>query len=396
MHPPSSAPTLTGEGVTLRAHRGDDVPDIVDQCRDPLTQRWTRVPVPYATGDAQEFLAEGRRGWRQGTAFSFAIEVGGRFAGTVALRRQGAAGLALGYGLAPWVRGRNLGTPAVRAALTWAFDTLAPEVVLWTAIAGNWAGRRVAWSVGVRVEGTVRGLAEQRGIRLDGWIGSIRHGDRIAPAHPWFDPPAITEDGVLLRPHTSGDVSVMAQACNDPGTQRWLPQLPRPYTPDDARAHLEEIAEEQAAGRALFWAVADPGSDRLVGEIGMWGMAQGESRSGELGYWTHPAARGSGQTTRAVRLAAAHGLLPRDQGGIGLTRLVIRAAAGNLPSRKVAEGAGFRLAGCDRQAQALRDGTSADLLRYDRLRDDPDGRTPAGPPAGSLSSSAWSPPGRPA
>jgi RimJ/RimL family protein N-acetyltransferase len=367
MHPPSPAPTLTGEGVTLRAHRPGDETDIIGQCRDPLTQRWTTVPVPYTDEHAREYIDDCRRGWEHGTSWSFAVEVSGRFAGSVSLLPRGAAALTLGYGLAPWARGRHVTSRALRVALRWAFATLTPEVVIWSAIAGNWASRRVAWRAGVRVEGTVRGLQEQRGIRLDGWIGSIRRGDPLAPAHPWFDPPVITGDGVALRPHATSDVAAMAQACNDPLTQHWLTQLPRPYTRDDARAHLEEIAEEHAAGRAIFWAIADPMTDRLLGEIGMWGMAQGESRSGELGYWTHPDARGRGLTTRAVRLASRQALTPRDRGGVGLTRLVIRAAAGNTASQRVAGGAGFRFTGSDRQAQLMREGTAVDLLRFDLL-----------------------------
>lgn len=395
MHPPSSAPTLAGEGITLRAHRPGDVPDIVEQCRDPLTQRWTKVPVPYGAPDAAAFVAACAEGWRDARAFRFAVELDGRFAGTVGLRPRGRSGLALSFGTAPWARGRRVATRALRVVLAWAFEALDPEVVLWTAIAGNWASRRVAWSVGVRVEATVRGLQEQHGIRLDGWIGSLRRGDALSPAHPWYDPPTLAGDGVLLRRHSTDDQAAMAQACNDPHTQRWLSQLPRPYTREDARAHLEEIAEEESAGRAVFWAVADPDSDRLLGEIGLWGMAQGESRSGELGYWTHPAARGRGLTARAVRLAARHGLTPRDAGGIGLSRLVIRAAVGNVASQRVAERAGFRMVGCDRAAQVLRDGIAVDLLRYDLLRTElgtvADGvpRTVAGNVRGDLGD-AWS------
>jgi RimJ/RimL family protein N-acetyltransferase len=368
MQPPSWAPTLTGESLTLRALRVEDVIGIVEQCRDPLTQRWTTVPVPFTEADALAFVDDGNRQWRDGTRCAFAIEVDGRFAGSLNVRPQGAGALAVGYGLAPWARGERVSVRALRVLLPWAFETLGPDVVLWTANAGNWASRRVAWSVGFRVEGTVRGLLDQRGIRLDGWIGSIRRDDPLTPAHPWFDPPELAGDGVRLRPHGMGDLAAMAQACNDPSTQRWLPQLPRPYTREDARAHLEEIAEEQAAGRAVFWAVADAQDDRLIGEIGMWGMAQGESRSAELGYWTHPSARGRGLTGRAVRLAAEHGLAPRERAGLGLARLVIRAAVGNVASQRVAERAGFRLTGCDRQAQMLRDGTTVDLLRYDVLR----------------------------
>jgi RimJ/RimL family protein N-acetyltransferase len=160
----------------------------------------------------------------------------------------------------------------------------------------------------------------------------------------------------------------MTQACNDPATQYWLAQLPRPYTREDARAHLEEMAEEAAAGRAVFWALADIASDRLIGEIGLWGVARGESRSGEVGYWTHPSSRGRGLTTEGVRLAGRYGLLSRDSGGLGLARLVIRAAEGNGASQRVATGAGFRPSGRDRQAELLRDGSVQDLLRYDAVR----------------------------
>ena len=173
---------------------------------------------------------------------------------------------------------------------------------------------------------------------------------------------------MVLRPHRADDVSAMSQACNDPMTQHWLSQLPRPYTRDDARAHLEEIAEEHAGGRAVFWAVTDPVTDRLVGEIGLWGIARGEARSGELGYWSHPAVRGRGLTTEGVRLASRYGLLPRADGGLGLHRMVIRAAEGNTASQRVALAAGFTATGRDRQAELLRDGSVQDLRRYDLLR----------------------------
>lgn len=367
MQPPHWAPTLLGEGVTLRAHRAQDEDGVVAQCRDQLTQRWTLLPVPYEPRDAKAWIASRQDAWTSRQEFSFAVESAGRFAGSVGLRPHGRAGLDVHYGLAPWARGRGLAGPALRTLLAWAFESLDAEIVLWTAIAGNWAGRRAAWSVGFRVEGTVRGIVEQRGLRLDGWLASLRRGDPLSPAHPWFDPPELTGQGVRLRPHRPDDISGMTQACNDPQTQFWLAQLPRPYTRDDARAHLEEVAEERAAGRAVFWALAEAGTDRLVGEIGMWGLARGESRSAELGYWAHPAIRGRGFMTEGVRLASRFALLPRAQGGLGLGRLVIRVAEGNLASQRVATGAGYTASGRDRHAELLRDGSITDLVRFDLL-----------------------------
>jgi RimJ/RimL family protein N-acetyltransferase len=367
MQPPHWAPTLLGDGVTLRAHRPEDEDDVVAQCRDPLMQRWTTVPVPYEVHDAKEWLAGRLGAWESGREYSFAIEHGGRFAGSLDLRPDGRHGVVVGYGLAPWARGAGITRPALVTALDWAFEVLDAEIALWSAVAGNWASRRVAWAAGFRVEGTVRGMVEQRGIRLDAWVASLRRGDPFAPAHPWFDPPVLADRGVRIRPHRSDDISSMVQACNDPQTQYWLAQLPRPYAREDARAHLEEMAEEQAAGRAVFWAMADPTTDQLVGEIGMWGLARGESRSAELGYWTHPAARGRRMTTEGVRLVARHALLPRKHGGFGLNRLVIRVADGNAASHRVALGAGFRPSGRDRGAELLRDGVAQDLVRYDAL-----------------------------
>ena len=71
--------------------------------------------------------------------------------------------------------------------------------------------------------------------------------------------------------------------------------------------------------------------------------------------------------TAAVRLAARHALLPADVGGLGRARVVLRAAAGNTASRRVAERAGFRRTGVDRQAELLGDGTVDDLVRFDLL-----------------------------
>ena len=162
----------------LRQPLPGDVDDIVAQCRDPEFQRWTRVPVPYHESDAQDFLKRVAEGWRANVAM-FAVAYQGRFSGSVELRFDGVGGADVGFGLAPWARGKGVMTRALRLVLAWGFGLPGIGVVYWRAQVGNWASRRVAGRCGFRMEGTVRGLLEQRGERRDAWIGSLRRGEPL-------------------------------------------------------------------------------------------------------------------------------------------------------------------------------------------------------------------------
>ena len=382
---PPLAPALTDGVVRLRPPHADDLADVVRQCRDPLMQRWTRVPMPYEPEHAREWLDARRELWEQGRELTLAIETGGRFCGSIDLRPDGDGAAALGYGLAPWGRGAGLLHRALMLMLPWGFDALDLDAVHWTAMVGNWPSRRAAWHVGVQVEGNPRAWAPQRGVHRDAWVGTLLRDDPLEPAHPWLEPVRIEGPVARLRAHRPDDAPRMAEACTDPLTRHWLGRLPAPYTEDDARDHLEQLAGDAASGRSLAWAVAAADDDRLVGEVALFGLGE-HGRSAEIGYWLHPGERGRGVMTAAVAMAARHALLPHDVGGLGRPRLVLRAADGNVPSQRVAERAGFRRAGVDRQAELLGDGSIDDLVRYDLLPGElPAGELPAGElPAGEL------------
>ena len=173
-------PTGLSDGPDLLVRRPcpDDIDDIVAQCQDPEFQRWTTVPVAYRESYAVQYLSMVARGWQTGTSAAFAIEHDGRYAGSIDLRITGTAA-DVGYGLAPWARGKGVMTRALRVVLAWGFDELKLDVVHWRAAVGNWASRRVATRCGFQVEGTVRGLVALRGDRYDGWIGSVCQGDPL-------------------------------------------------------------------------------------------------------------------------------------------------------------------------------------------------------------------------
>jgi len=362
-------PVLADGTVTLRAYRRQDIPAMVEQCRDEQMQRWTRVPSPYQARDARAYIDSRAVEWKSGRELSFAIATSNGYAGNVDLRPDGAGAADVGYALHPAARGRGVMSRALRLALGWGFEVLDLDVAHWRAQVGNWAGRRVAWAVGFRVEGTVRELLVHRDGRCDAWVGSLRRGEVFAPTHPWYEPAILTGRGVRLRPHRDDDLAAIVEACNDETTRHWLVDIPVPYTESDARIHRESVLADHAGGSAIYWAVADA-SDRMLAEIGLFGLRAGVSQAGEIGYWTHPGARCRGVMTEAARLVARHALLPREDGGLGLSRVQIRAATGNLASQRVALKAGFQPTGRDRQAERLRDGSMDDDLRYDLVAAD--------------------------
>jgi RimJ/RimL family protein N-acetyltransferase len=357
-------PTLTDGEVTLRGFRTADTDAVVAYAGDAQVQRWTSVPSPYGRRDAQSFLATHADHWRRGGERGFAVETDGRWAGTLDLRPGPARVAEVGFGLAPWARGRGVMARALRLALAWGFEELRLDLVQWQAQVGNWASRRVAWAVGFDVEARLTGGLEHRGRRADSWYGVLRRGDPMRPRRPWLEPVRLAGRRVVLRAHRDDDAERMVQACRDPATQHWLPRLPRDYATTHARQHIERLRCDAAAGRVLAWAMADPDDDRLVGEIAL-ALRDPDAGGPELGYWAHPDARGRGVTTEAARLAVRHAMLPWEDGGLGHRRVSLRAATGNRASQRVAEGAGMRRTGTDRATHILGDGTVSDDARFD-------------------------------
>ena len=358
MTAPTTAPTLTDGVVTLRAHRAEDVPRMVEQCRDPVSVAWTTVPTPYAESDAEEFgLRDVPGWWAEGKEWAFAVEVEGRYAGTVSLRDEGPGRAEIAYGSHPDVRGTGAMLRALRLLVDWGFAELDLETIVWQAFTGNWPSRKLAWRLGVTVEGTLRRYLPQRGARRDAWIGTLLKDDPREPRSTWLEVPVLEGDGFRLRPITVDDAARIHEGSADPDSQRWLGHLPAPYTLDDALAYVEKRRELEATGQCVTWAIADPDDDRLLGTILWFNWTAGVEC--EVGYWTHPEARGRGLMTAAVRLVTGHVFET-----LGVQRVTAFAAADNLASRRVIERAGYRLYGIERYGAWVRD-DHVDMALYD-------------------------------
>ena len=365
---PDEVPVLVDPavGVTLRPLVAADLPRVVEQCRDPDTIRWTTVPTPpggYGLAEARAFL-DGVvvEGWRSGDNLCWAIEGRDRpgvFCGSIDLGLHGDGVAEVGFGLHPDARGRHLMSGALRLVRDFAFDVARLRAVRWRAVVGNWGSRRVAAAAGWPCEGVVRASLVHRGELLDGWVGTLLATDPRAP-RPWSDPPVLSGPRLRLRPFTEADADRVVEACGDARTQHWLVSLAGAYTRANALGYIESTREAAAVGSGLIWCVADAGDDRCLGAISLEGFG-GYSKRAEIGYWAHPDARGRGVLTEATRRVTAHA----EEAGL-VDALVLRAAAGNTASRRVATEAGYREVGVMPRCEPLGDGTIDDLVLYAR------------------------------
>jgi RimJ/RimL family protein N-acetyltransferase len=359
-----TAPTLTDGPVTLRHPQESDVQGSWEQCQDPLSQQWTTVPIPYSHDDARDFILGFVPGaWETDKEWGFVVEAEGRYAGHVALRNEGSRRAEIAYGSHPWVRGTGHMERALRLLLDWGFRDKDLATVIWLANVGNWASRRIAWKLGFSFEGTLRQWLPHRGELRDAWAGTLLAGDPREPRSRWIDDVVLEGPGVRLRPFREEDARRVAEGCRDERTQQWLAELPSPYTDQDALEFIGRRTGLRAEGRGLSWALADPDSDLLLGAIDITGLGN-DRPSGQVGYWTHPDARGRGVMTAATALVLEHAFE-----SLGLERVKAHAARDNVASRHVLEANGMTEQGVERLGTVVAEGW-VDAVVYDVLREE--------------------------
>ena len=135
----------------------------------------------------------------------------------------------------------------------------------------------------------------------------------------------LADEVVILRPWREDDVAGMLGFA-DPLVQRFSWPLERAYTEADARAYLDSLLR----GDELGFALAEPG-------------------------------RGRGIATHAVRLLSDWALTD-----LGVARLEITCAPGNVASQRVAERCGFVREGLLRSHMRFKGGRR-DTLVYGRV-----------------------------
>ena len=192
--------------VRLRLPDESDIPVITRICQDPEIRRWTTVPDPYLPAHAEGFVRDlVPVGWATGAALTWAVTAEHGLVGMVSLKIDDVRSAEIGYWTAPEARGEGYMSRAARLVVDAALD---PEILgldrlSWLAYLENWASRRIAWRLGFRHEGTVRGAGVQRGARQDSWVGTLLRDDPREPVEPWLGPDSASEldpDNPFARP----------------------------------------------------------------------------------------------------------------------------------------------------------------------------------------------------
>lgn len=165
-----------------------------------------------------------------------------------------------------------------------------------------------------------------------------------------MDDSQLHADGLLLRPFEDADAAAFAAAVRESAEdmRRWMPWSSVDYSVAQALQWFQACRDGWAAGTACEYGVFDRDTAAFVGGAGL-NKIQNDPRFCNLGYWVRQACRGQGVAPRVVQALAVQAFGP-----LGLHRVEIVVAVGNLASERVAVKSG-----------ALREGVARNRLVID-------------------------------
>jgi ribosomal-protein-alanine N-acetyltransferase len=155
---------------------------------------------------------------------------------------------------------------------------------------------------------------------------------------PSWPTPEPAHGAVVLREFVDEDVAVGLELSTDPYVPL-VSTLPPQATEDQARDWVERNRERWATGRGFSFAIADAGSGRGLGQIGLWLDELHHGRA-SAGYFVAPSARGRGLAADAlIALTTFAWTIP------GLRRMQLFIEPWNTASLRTAERAGYEREG---------------------------------------------------
>ncbi|HLU30919.1 MAG TPA: GNAT family protein [Acidimicrobiia bacterium] len=176
-------------------------------------------------------------------------------------------------------------------------------------------------------------------------------------------PETIETERLVLRRFNRRDVPSLEEGVRSSlaDLNEWLPWAHMDYTRDDAVAFVRDSIQAWREGKAFDFAIRGRENlDRHVGNISIWQTSR-TGRIGEIGYWIRTDMNGKGYATEATQALMATGF-----DVLGLHKLTLRIAVGNIGSERVAEKLGFTREGVLREELLIR-GNWVDHTLYSML-----------------------------
>lgn len=173
----------------------------------------------------------------------------------------------------------------------------------------------------------------------------------------------LTEGSILVRTYSAEDAGALYEAARESIAEVsvWLPWCHDNYSIEESREFVSSRA--QAAQGDEWYSFAIFERERFLGGVGL-NFFNRVHQMANLGYWVRTSAAGRGIATSATRLVARFGFEH-----LGLRRIEIVAAVGNIASRRVAEKAGAVREGVLRKRLLIR-GDSQDAVLFSLTPED--------------------------
>ncbi|WP_242907658.1 GNAT family N-acetyltransferase [Actinomadura terrae] len=170
----------------------------------------------------------------------------------------------------------------------------------------------------------------------------VAPGTLAAYAQPVID----AGRGLVLRPWTHRDASVLLAARQDPLIRRWGVRSVESI--EEAEEMITALADGWKTETTAGWAVAR--GEEILGHAGLRTIDLKEGVA-ECAYWVRPMARGQGIAPVALRALSKWSI-----GVAGLHRIELYHSVENMPSCQVAAKSGYTLEGTVRSAVLHEDG----------------------------------------
>jgi RimJ/RimL family protein N-acetyltransferase len=173
-------PVLSDGRLVLRPYRPDDAPAVAAMCQDETALRWLPMPDPYKQSDAEEWIADAERRWREDRFATWvAVDAGdGRLLGSTSVRIDAQSEKGdIGYLVERSARRGGVAKGMVALVVGWCLDELGMGRLQIRCDPGNKASRRTMLACRFQVEGLLRSEIVIRGERTDSLVASLLPGD---------------------------------------------------------------------------------------------------------------------------------------------------------------------------------------------------------------------------